>query len=118
MAAVMAFGTGVSAFAEDGFISLAPIEEPEEIISEEKIFEETEYIEEETELLNASAENSLEEIIRPQIEAYAKSIDQKDANKKAQDALLGHGMRGKGKKLSVGESHAITATLMNGELFK
>ncbi|MBQ4118394.1 MAG: dockerin type I repeat-containing protein [Oscillospiraceae bacterium] len=118
MAAVMAFGTGVSAFAEDGFISLAPIEEPEEIISEEDIFEETEYIEEKTELLNASAEKSLEEIIRPQIEAYAKSIDQKDANKKAQDALLGHGMRGKGKKLSVGESHAITATLMNSELTK
>ncbi|MBQ3560527.1 MAG: dockerin type I repeat-containing protein [Oscillospiraceae bacterium] len=118
MAAVMAFGTGVTAFAEDGFISLAPIEEPEEIISEEKIFEEIEYIEEETELLNASAENSLEEIIRPQIEAYAKSIDQKDADKKAQDVIISHGMRGRGKKLSVGESHALTATIMNSELGK
>ena len=118
MAAVMAFGTGVSAFAEDGFISLAPIEESEEIISEEKIFEEIEYIEEETELLNASAENRLEEIIRPQIEAYAKSIDKKDANKKAQDVLLRQGMSGKGKKLSVGENHALAATLMNSEVVK
>ena len=57
MAAVMAFGTGVSAFAEDGFISLAPIEEPEE-----ENFEEIEYIEEETELLNASAEKALKKL--------------------------------------------------------
>ena len=63
-------------------------------------------------------EQSLEEIIRPQIEAYAKSIDQKDADSKAADALAAHGITGKGKKLSVGESHALTATLMNSELVK
>ncbi len=118
MAAVMAFSTGVTAFAEDGFISLAPIEEPEEIISEEKIFEEIEYIEEETELLNASAENSLEEIIRPQIEAYAKSIDQNGADKKATDALASWGMSKKGKTLNIDEKHAFTATLLNSELMK
>ncbi len=66
----------------------------------------------------AEEEQNLEEIIRPQIEAFAKSIDQKDANKKAQDAIIGHGISGNGKKLSVGKSHALTATLMNSELAK
>ena len=37
-----------------------------------------------------SEEQSLEEIIRPQIEAFAKSIDQKDADGKAADALASH----------------------------
>ena len=76
----------IAAWAEDDFRSVngqieyllteavkkrrkVKIEEPEE-----ENFEEIEYIEEETELLNASAENGLEEIIRPQIEAYVKSI--------------------------------------------
>ncbi|MBQ3236161.1 MAG: dockerin type I repeat-containing protein [Oscillospiraceae bacterium] len=109
----MAFGTGVSAFAEDGFISLAPIEEPEE-----ENFEEIEYIEEETELLNAYAENSLEEIIRPQIEAYVKSIDIADADGRAKDAVAKHGISGKGKKLSVKEGHVLTATIYNSNMMK
>ncbi|MBE6900297.1 MAG: hypothetical protein E7479_06505 [Ruminococcaceae bacterium] len=66
----------------------------------------------------AAEEQSLEEIIRPQVEAFAKSIDQKDADGKAQDALITHGIGGNGKKLSVGKSHAITATIMNSELAK
>ncbi|MBQ7873847.1 MAG: hypothetical protein IJ306_01610, partial [Oscillospiraceae bacterium] len=65
-----------------------------------------------------SEEQSLEEIIRPQIEAFAKSIDQKDADGKAADALASHGITKNGKKLSVGENHALTATIMNSELFK
>ena len=109
----MALGTGVSAFAEDGFISLAPIEEPEE-----ENFEEIEYIEEETELLNAYAENSLEEIIRPQIEAYVKSIDIADADGRAKDAVAKHGISGKGKKLSVKEGHVLTATIYNSNMMK
>jgi len=66
----------------------------------------------------AEEEQSLEEIIRPQVEAFAKSIDQKDADGAAQDALITHGMFGDGKKLSVGKNHAITATLMNSELMQ
>ena len=63
-------------------------------------------------------EKSLEEIIRPQVEAFAKSIDQPNANKKAQDIIIGHGISGNGKKLSVGKSHALTATIANSELTK
>ncbi len=66
----------------------------------------------------AEEEKSLEEIIRPQIESFAKSIDQANANKKAQDIIIGHGISGNGKKLSVGKNHALTATLMNSELSK
>ena len=66
----------------------------------------------------AEEEQSLEEIIRPQVEAFAKSIDQKDADGAAQDALITHGMFGDGKKLSVGKNHAITATIVNSELAK
>lgn len=66
----------------------------------------------------AAEEQSIEEIIRPQVEAFAKSIDQKNANGAAQDALISHGIGGNGKKLSVGKNHAITATLMNSELAK
>jgi len=66
----------------------------------------------------AEEEQSLEEIIRPQVEAFAKSIDQKDADGGAQDALITHGMFGGGKKLSVGKNHALTATIVNSELGK
>ncbi|MBQ7874067.1 MAG: hypothetical protein IJ306_02725, partial [Oscillospiraceae bacterium] len=65
-----------------------------------------------------SEEQSLEEIIRPQIEAFAKSIDQEDADGKAADALAMHGMFKNGKDLNVGEDHALTATLVNSELVK
>ena len=66
----------------------------------------------------AEEERSLEEIIRPQVEAFAKSIDQKNADGKAQDLIISHGMSGGGKKLSVGKSSALTATLVNSELMK
>ena len=65
-----------------------------------------------------SEEQSLEEIIRPQIEDFAKSIDQKDADGEAADALAMHGMFKNGKDLRVGESHAITATLANAEFME
>ncbi|MBQ7875181.1 MAG: hypothetical protein IJ306_08520 [Oscillospiraceae bacterium] len=65
-----------------------------------------------------SEEQNLEEIIKPQIEAFAKSIDQKDADGAAADALAMHGMFKNGKDLRVGESHALTATLVNSELMK
>jgi len=66
----------------------------------------------------AKEEQSLEEIIRPQVEAFAKSIDQKNADGKAQDILISHGIGGNGKKLSVGKSSALTATLINAEFMK
>lgn len=64
----------------------------------------------------ADAQTDLESIIREQIEAFAKSIDQKNAVNKAAKALASHGISSGGKKLSVGKSHALTATLMNSEL--
>ncbi len=66
----------------------------------------------------AKEEQNLEEIIRPQIEAFAKSIDQKDADGKAADKLAVHGIKNGGKKLKAGENHPLTATLMNSELMK
>ena len=45
----------------------------------------------------AAEEQSIEEIIRPQVEAFAKSIDRKNANGAAQDALISHGIGGNGK---------------------
>ena len=55
----------------------------------------------------------LESVIREQIEAFAKSIDQKNADDAAAKALASHGISGRGKKLSVGKNHALTATLLN-----
>ncbi len=66
----------------------------------------------------AEEKQSLEETIRTQVGAFAKSIDQPNANKKAQDAIIGHGISGNGKKLSVGKSHALTAAIVNSELGK
>ncbi len=66
----------------------------------------------------AEEEQNLEEIIRPQIEAFAKSIDKPNAIGEMEKAIISHGTVGKGKKLSVGKNHAITATLMNSELLK
>ena len=51
---------------------------------------------------DAAAQTDLESIIREQIEAFAKSIDQKDASNSAKKALASHGISGGGKKLSVG----------------
>ena len=64
------------------------------------------------------AETDMESIIREQIEAFAKSIDQKDADDKAAKALAKHGISSGGKKLSVGKNHALTATLMNSNWFQ
>ena len=64
------------------------------------------------------AETDMESIIREQIEAFAKSIDQKNADDTAAKALAKHGISGGGKTLSVGKNHALTATLMNSELMK
>lgn len=61
---------------------------------------------------------TLIEAIRSQIQAYADSIDQTQANTTAAQALANHGLAGKGKLLSVGEDHALTATLMNSELLQ
>lgn len=57
----------------------------------------------------------LETTIEKQIRAFADSIDQSGADDSAAKALATHGMVGNGKKLSVGKSHSLTATLMNSE---
>ena len=66
----------------------------------------------------ADQDADLESIIREQIEAFAKSIDQKNADDTAAKALAKHGISGGGKKLSVGKNHALTATLWNSEMIK
>ena len=66
----------------------------------------------------AAEEQDIEEIIREQVETYAKSIDQKDADSKAADKLAAHGITGRGKKLSADKSHPLTAALFNSELLK
>ncbi len=66
----------------------------------------------------AEEEQNFEEIIRPQIETFAKAIDQNDADGKAAEKLAVHGIKNGGKKLNAGERHPLTATLMNSELMK
>ena len=56
--------------------------------------------------------------IEEQIRSFAKSINQKNADDTAAKALAKHGLSGGGKKLSVGKSHALTATLWNSELLQ
>ena len=54
--------------------------------------------------------------VEKQIRDFAKSINKTNADDAAASALAKHGLSGGGKKLSVGKSHALTATLMNSEL--
>ena len=66
--------------------------------------------------LASAAGDDLAAIIEEQIRAFADSIDKSNADDTAATALAKHGITGGGKKLSVGKSHALTATLMNSEL--
>ncbi|MBR5820898.1 MAG: hypothetical protein IKY68_06555, partial [Alistipes sp.] len=51
--------------------------------------------------------------IEEQVRAYAKSIDQVGADDAAAWALATHGVTGRGKTLTVGADHSLTATLFN-----
>ena len=62
--------------------------------------------------------NQLQATIEGQIRAFAKSINKTNADDSAAAALAKHGLTGGGKKLSVGKSHALTATLWNSELLQ
>ena len=75
----------------------------------------TEAEEPETEAAMA-AKLELEATIEKQIRAFAKSIDKPGADDDAAREIALLGMFGRGKKLSVGKSHALTAALMNSEL--
>ena len=57
-------------------------------------------------------------IVDKQIRAFADSIDKVDADEDAALVLANHGLFGRGKTLSVGKSHALTATIFNSELFQ
>ena len=72
---------------------------------------------EQTAATQATAQEELPSI-EQQIRAYAKSLDQKNADDAAASALASHGISGRGKKLTVGEEHALTATLWNSEIFQ
>ena len=64
----------------------------------------------------ATTEDALRATVEEQIRAFAKSINKTNADDSAASALAKHGLTGGGKKLSVGKTHALTATLMNAEL--
>lgn len=55
-------------------------------------------------------------LIAQQVRAFAASIDKAGADDDAAWALAKHGTTGRGKKLTAGQNHALTATLMNSEL--
>ena len=62
--------------------------------------------------------DEMEALIEKQVRAFADSIDKSNADDAATAALANHGLTGRGKKLSVGKSHALTATLMNSEVIQ
>jgi len=70
------------------------------------------------EAATTSSEDDLQTVVEQQIRAFAKSINKTNADDSAAMALAKHGLTGGGKKLSVGKTHALTATLWNSELFQ
>ena len=62
--------------------------------------------------------DEMEALIEKQIRAFADSIDKSNADGAAAKALANHGMRGGGKTLKAGKTHALTATLFNSELLQ
>ena len=65
---------------------------------------------------SASGSKEARANVEKQIRAYAKSINQSNADDEALWALAKHGVSKRGATLSVGESHALSATLMNAEM--
>ena len=66
----------------------------------------------------AATEADLRAAVESQIRAFAKSINQSNADDAAAKALAKHGLSGGGKKLSVGKTHSLTATLWNSEMMQ
>ena len=56
--------------------------------------------------------------VKEQIRAYARSINQSRADENAATDLALHGIRGKGKTLTMGPSSPLAATLVNSEIFQ
>lgn len=65
-----------------------------------------------------AAQEDLLTVVESQVRAYADSIDQSNADYKAAADLAGHGLAGGGKKMTMGASSSLTATLLNSELFQ
>ena len=71
--------------------------------------------------VSASGPASKEEIakaVSSQILAFADSLKQSDATDNAAKALAKHGLTQKGKKLTAGKSHALTAALWSTEMLR
>ena len=68
------------------------------------------------EAIPRAAQTELEALIEQQLRAFAKSINQSNADDTASTDLAMHGMSQGGKKLTAGKSHALTATLLNSEI--
>ena len=95
LAVMLSVGSSLPVFA----MELSEVSE--EILEIEPDFSEEE-AEDETEAnrdlsYTVDSDNSLENTIREQVEAFAKSIDQANANGKAADKLAAHGIKGGGK---------------------
>ncbi len=112
LALILSVGSSLPVFA----MELSEV--TEEIFEIEQDFYETETEANEVLTYTVDSDKSLENTIREQIETYAKSIDQPNANGKAADKLATQGIKGGGKKLSANKSHPLTATLMNSGLVK
>ena len=65
---------------------------------------------------SAKADPDVAATIEKQVRAYADSIDQANADTNAAMDLATHGLRGNGKKLTMGTSSPLTAALLNSEL--
>lgn len=75
----------------------------------------------ESAIITTSAETKAADLaatVETQIRAFAKSINKSNADDTAASAIAKHGITGGGKKLSVGKTHALTATLWNSELMQ
>ena len=65
-----------------------------------------------------ASKEDIEKAVSSQIRSFADSLKQSDAVDNAAKALAKHGLTQKGKKLTAGKSHALTATLWSTEMLQ
>ena len=65
-----------------------------------------------------ASKEDIEKAVSSQIRSFADSLKQSDAVDNAAKALARHGLTQKGKKLTAGKSHALTAALWSTEMLR
>ena len=68
--------------------------------------------------VSAAASDDLYSTVNQQVRTYAKSINKADAASSAASAMATHGLLNGGRKMTAGAAHALTATLMNSEIYQ